>query len=345
MIDPMRSVLICGFGAFGRQHVEAWRRLDPDIRLSIADPSPDARAAAQAAGIAAEDCAAEVDKLIGSADIVDIVAPPEHHFPIAERTLGAGKPVLIEKPAVRTVAEARALCKLSGRAPVQIGLVLRCHPLMLRAQSLLSAGAIGRLLRCEGDFSGWKRMRSDSSLIENDGVHFLDLVRVFAGGPIRATELRATQSITQDISDDLRIELDFEGGITGELRLGVLAGGAYEDGFVPGALTTKRLTLIGEAGNLTLDFNAGTLRHARVEYVPADGRLDVRPGAITQESVLGITPVSLLARSFEMFLGAVDGGGPVMCDAAQGALELAQVAAALSRPAAPRRLQSIEEAT
>lgn len=335
------AVLICGFGAFGRLHAEGWRRAWPGVRLLICDPDAGARRAAAAMGIAPGDTAAGPDALIGAAGVVDIVAPPAQHLPLARIALAALKPVLIEKPAVVSVAEARELAALAGAMPVQIGHVLRCHPLVVRARALLAEGAIGRLLRIEGDFSGWKRMRADCGLIANDGVHFLDLMRHFAGAAIAAVDLHEVRALAPGIADDIRITLAFAQGISGSLRLGILVAGTQEDGFVPGALTEKRLTLIGEAGNIALDFNAGTLRHARVRYARRGDVFAVIPGAVVQETVLGVSPASLLARSFAMFRAAVAGTGPVMCDVAEGAQEIARVLHALA-VATPHPLRPVE---
>lgn len=336
------AVLICGFGAFGRLHAQGWRLSEPDVRLLVCDPDAGARAAAASMGIAPGDIAATPDGLIGMAGVVDIVAPPALHMPLARVALAAGKPVLIEKPAVLSVAEADELAGLSGDVPVQIGHVLRSHPLVERARALLAEGAIGRLVRLDGESSGWKRMRADSGRIANDGVHLLDLMRHFAGAAINGVDLHEVRALSPDIADDLRITLGFAGGIGGTLRLGILVAGPREDGFMPGALTEKRLTLIGDAGNLALDFNAGTLRHARVTYTRQGNVFAVTRGAVVQETAIGITPASLLARSFAMFRAAVAGTGPVMCNVAEGAQEMARVMQALTPT--PRPLRAIEGA-
>lgn len=338
------SVLICGFGAFGELHARAWRRLVPDIALMVADPSETALVRAGQLGIAADNLASDPAALMDRAGIVDIVAPPAFHLPLALAALGAGKPVMIEKPAVKTVSEARQLLRAASSIPVQIGLVLRAHPLVAEAARLLDAGAIGDLLAMEGDFSGWKRMRADSSLVENDGVHFLDLMRHFAGSHATEVEARSLSLLDPHVEDDICIELGFANGVRGRLRLGVLVAGEVEDGFVPGALTTKRLTLIGRSGNMVIDFNRNRLTRSAVSYTRSQGGHDVAPQAVSTQAALGATAEALLSRSFALFLDAVRGGKPVMCDARQGALELASTLAAIDKALArqARMPQSIE---
>lgn len=335
------SVLICGFGAFGERHATAWRLLDPDVALLVADPSQTALARARGFGIDADRLATDAAALIERADVVDVVAPPAFHLPLALMALAAGKPAMIEKPAVKTVPEARRLIAAAGALPVQIGLVLRAHPLVAEAGRMLAGGEIGALLAIEGDFSGWKRMRTDSSLVENDGVHFLDLMRHFAGVPALEAEARSWSLLDAQAADDIVIELGFGNGVRGRLRLGILAAGEVEDAFVPDAVTTKRLRLIGRAGNIEIDFNRNRLTLAQVAYERSAGGHEVTPLALRSQAALGATPEALLARSFGMFMDAVREGTPVMCDARQGALELAATLTAIDAALAKQVRQPV----
>lgn len=330
-----RTVLICGFGSFGALHAQAWRSL-PDVHLRLAEPAEASRAKAVAAGFSPEDVLADATTAMRGADIVDIVSPPATHLPLAREALELGLPVLVEKPATQDVAGAEELVQAAGDIPVQIGLILRAHPLTLRARALIGQGAIGRVTGLWGDFSGWKRMRADSSLLLNDGVHFLDLMRHLTGSQIVGVDVAAWSRLGS-VTDDIRIDTVDADGLAGELRLGLPRGGEVADSVVPGAVTRKALTVVGSDGVLTLDFNRNRLFHGRAAYAPSEGGWSVEPGALTWEASLSVTTVSLLRDSFATFLSALDHGTPVLCDAREGALELARVCAAvehaMARPA------------
>lgn len=328
MAKPL-GILICGFGAFGELHAKAWRRLDSNVELMVADPSAAALAKAAQMGVQPENLATDPALLLEKADIIDVVAPPAFHLPLALMGLAAGKPVLIEKPAVQDVSEAQRLLDAATSHPVQVGLVLRAHPLVAQASRMLAAGEIGSLLAIEGDFSGWKRMRADSSLLENDGVHFLDLMRHFAGMAASSVRAGSWNLLNRDVADDIQIELAFGEEIKARLRLGILVAGEREDSFVPGALTNKSLRLIGRKGNILIDFNKNELVLARVSYEHAQGRHDVKPQGREVHSAFGVTPEALLSRSFGIFVDAVRNGTSVMCDLSQGALELAKTLTAI----------------
>lgn len=328
-----RTVLLAGYGAFGALHAAAWRGL-PGICVQIAESNAEGRARAVADGYPATEVFAEA---LEGADIVDIVTPPTTHVPLALAALARGLPVLIEKPATRTVAEALTLADAAEAIPVQVGLILRAHPLTMRARQMLAEGAIGRLVAMSGDFSGWKRMRADSTLLHNDGVHFLDLMRHFAGSPVTEVDASSHARLGGPFADDIRIETRHANGIAGELRLGLVRGGETADSVVLGAVTRKGLTLCGDAGVLTLDFNRNRLFHGRVAYRPSPGGWATEVGVLDTEDLPEVSTVNLLRDGFATFLLSVEGRTRPLCDLSEGAVELARVCtaveAALARPA------------
>ena len=126
-------VLQVGFGNFGPTHLRAWRRLGLGAGLHVVDPSPDARAAASAAGLPAERIGVELDDFLGRVDVVDIASATDCHLDICLRALGAGKDVAIEKPMAVDLAEATEIARAveaSGRC-LQVGFYFRFHPLGL----------------------------------------------------------------------------------------------------------------------------------------------------------------------------------------------------------------------
>ncbi|WP_306118892.1 MULTISPECIES: Gfo/Idh/MocA family oxidoreductase [unclassified Roseitalea] len=326
-----RRVLICGYGAFGAQHAAAWRALGADIELGIAEPGAGARARAAADGIAQARIAADPVAAIAGADIVDIVSPPATHFDLAMAALDAGKPVLLEKPAVASVAQADALmARLEDSGlPLQVGFILRMHPLVARARQMLAGGAVGRPTLMEGRFAGWKRRFRAVSLLENDGLHIIDLMRLFAGRPISRIGARAIGRFRGTGYDDLALDLTFGDDLPARLGLGMLAPGAADDPFAPGARTDKYLRVVGEAGTLTLDFNANRLELRPVRFEEDEAIVRPLPGEPVVETVENVTPQSLLAAGFARFLEAVDGRSPVMVPPRWAVCDLARLVEAL----------------
>jgi predicted dehydrogenase len=322
------TVLIVGYGAFGALHAAAWRTL-PGIALRVADGEAAARERALRDGMAPDAVFADWADAMTGADIVDIVTPPDTHVGIAEAALRAGRAVLVEKPAARNRADAMHLAAAAGSRPVQVNLILRAHPLTMRARRMLAEGAVGRLLTMCGDFSGWKRMRADSSLIENDGVHFLDLMRHLAGAPVIGVDAVAHAHLGGPRADDIRIDTRHGNDVRGELRLGLIRGGIAADSVVAGAATRKELLLCGDGGILQLDFNRNRLIHAPASYAATPGGWHPVPGQPSCEEVAGGATIDLLKAAFSTFLRTIEHGHPPLCDLAEGAVELAALTEAI----------------
>lgn len=333
------TVLLCGFGNFGAHHANAWRTLDKTVL--VAEPNGQARAQAQAFGIAEADIAPKASDLLQRADCIDIVTLPAQHLGLCEMALGAGKPVLLEKPAVSSVEEAECLLELQRQSGqlVQVNLLLRAHTMTKRALTLIGQGAIGSLLLIEGRFRGWKRQHRAVGVLHNDGAHFLDLMRLFSGSPIDRIAARALSFLGHDKPDDVAIDLTHANGVESRLSLGMMVPGAGEDAFVPGAQTDKILQLVGDQGALTLDFNTNVLTLQSVSYTVDTTTVDAVPGTAHREEFGDVTPSTLLVESFKAFLASCEHGAPLLVPFKQGALELARVidaasASALQSPSA-----------
>lgn len=327
------TVLLCGFGAFGAQHAQAWRSLGKAVL--VADSDGQARARAQASGLAEMDIASTPHALLERADCVDVVTPPATHLDLGAMALRAGKPVLLEKPAVTSAAQAQRLLEMQAKSGnvVQVNVLLRAHPMTKRASHLIQCGAIGTLMLMEGRFCGWKRQHRAVGLLHNDGAHFLDLMRLFAGSPIDRVSARALSFLGHETPDDIAIDLTHANGVEGRLALGLMAPGAGADAFVPGAQTDKILRLVGDKGTLTLDFNSNVLTNQPVRFDVGASIINIVPGDVRREHFSEVTPQGLLKASLRTFLASCDEGALLLAPLRQAALELARVMDGISADA------------
>jgi predicted dehydrogenase len=113
---------------------------------------------------------------------------------ISRAALAAGKHVLVEKPASRSVAELDAILaarNASGRL-ARVGFNHRYHPALLKAQALFEEGVLGEMMFVRARYGhggriGYEReWRADPSLsgggeLIDQGVHLIDLARRFLG--------------------------------------------------------------------------------------------------------------------------------------------------------------------
>jgi len=128
---------------------------------------------------------------------IDIVIVAATHDALAEATLaalGAGKHVLVEKPAARSVAELAPVVAAAGQKKVlvRVGFNHRYHPSFLKAREIVASGEPGELMFIRGRYGHggrigyereWRAVRelSGGGELIDQGVHLIDLARSFLG--------------------------------------------------------------------------------------------------------------------------------------------------------------------
>lgn len=114
--------------------------------------------------------------------------------PVTLAAVKAGKHVLVEKPAARTLAELEPVIAAAARAGVlvRVGFNHRYHPALRKARELHAQGLLGELMFVRGRYGHGGRIgydqewRADPTLsgggeLIDQGVHLIDLARVFLG--------------------------------------------------------------------------------------------------------------------------------------------------------------------
>jgi predicted dehydrogenase len=133
----------------GASHAANYAALGERVRVkSVCATSPE-RAARVAATVGATPTVDLDEALLDpEVDAVDICLPTPLHRAAAERALGAGKHVFLEKPIALTVDDADAILAAAERSgtALMVGLVLRFWPEYAELHRLLETGELGRPL-------------------------------------------------------------------------------------------------------------------------------------------------------------------------------------------------------
>ena len=189
--DSFPGFGIVGCGLIGRKRATS---LPPEAVRTVCDLDlPRAEALAKTAGCAATD---DLDALLARADIDAVIVSTLNASlsEIAIRAASAGKHVLVEKPAARTVAELDGLAA-AARAHgvlVRVGYNHRYHPALLKAREIIDSGVLGPLMFVRGRYGHGGRVgydrewRADPGLsgggeLIDQGVHLIDLAGWFLG--------------------------------------------------------------------------------------------------------------------------------------------------------------------
>jgi predicted dehydrogenase len=337
-----RRILQIGFGAFGQTHLRAWQALGLADRLTIADPRAEARAAAKAIAPQIKDVADYRDAL-GECDAVGIVTPSDTHHTIAAGVLDAGKPVLIEKPIVASLAQARDLAARAAKAAVVVrgGYYFRYHPKTVALRTMVRDGALGDLRFLSGKFAGLKRSRADSGALLNDAVHFLDLFVWLLGQAPRSIHAVTRDHFGRGMEDFALLTLQFEGGAVAQIETGYIQPGRWPDAVVPGAITSKEIAVSGSKGTVEIDYAGESITHRAVRHERNGDSWQPVFADTAPLVAAAATPVEVVTGELAAFLAAIDRRDKGS-DALDGGVTMARLLEAAARSAANNVVGKLE---
>ena len=194
-------------------------------------------------------------------DAVIIALPPALHASATMAALNHGKHVYVEKPLATSMHDATRVLEASRRSGLiaMMGFNYRHNPLVQRARSAISGGAVGTPVSVRTVFTtparaipAWKQRReSGGGVLLDLAVHHIDLIRFLLDTEVAhvSADVRSSQS-----------EHD-----TATLQLGLTNGCLAQVMCSLGTIDDDRIEVHGSAGRLTID----RYRSLRVEVTPA----------------------------------------------------------------------------
>ena len=226
-MDEVR-IAVVGTGLVGRRHVEAIARTRGTRLACTVEPSDDGYAAAL--GVP---CHRGIEAMLGTPgiDAVILATPTPLHAAQGIACVGAGLPVLVEKPIAVTAAEGRALVEAGEAAgvPVLVGHHRRHNPIVRRAAEMIGDGAIGAIRavqatcwlgKPDGYFeeAPW-RTREGAGPVSVNLVHDVDLLRHLCG-EVTSVQAQAAPSARGHENEDVAAALlRFASGALGTISV------------------------------------------------------------------------------------------------------------------------------
>jgi predicted dehydrogenase len=186
------GVAIIGCGLIGRKRAQA---LDP-ARLVVCADTVCERAEALARLNAGAEATTDWQSAVARKDVKIVIVSTTNDAlaPVTIASLQAGKSVLVEKPAARTVREIESVISAAKRAGVlvRVGYNHRYHPALRQAHAFFEDGTLGELMFIRGRYGHGGRVGYDKEWRANpalsgggelidQGVHIIDLARWFLG--------------------------------------------------------------------------------------------------------------------------------------------------------------------
>jgi predicted dehydrogenase len=217
------NVIVCGVGAFGRNHLRVYRELEQQghpVRLAaVVEPSP-IRASALREEAQQQAWSFPVFSSLGEclaarsagqivADAASVCVPTSAHFPVAAELLTAGLDVLVEKPIAATVDEADRLIALARQhgCVLQVGHLERFNPAVTAIEPYLDGPMFFEVHR----LSVFSPRALDVDVVLDLMVHDLDIVLSFAQSPVRHLHAVGLPILSGKV-DIASVRIEFESG-------------------------------------------------------------------------------------------------------------------------------------
>jgi myo-inositol 2-dehydrogenase / D-chiro-inositol 1-dehydrogenase len=220
---------LVGAGRMGRNHLHALADSTTARVTAIVEPSDAARAALPKVDATIH---RDIDSMLDehAVDAALVCAPSDMHLATVSKLLGAGLPVLCEKPVGVTSAEAReaaALAAMSG-LPFQVGFWRRFVPMLKQLRGEIESGAMGGIYsvicyQWDGEPPGAYFRTHSGGIFVDMGVHEFDQARWLTGqeiGEITSVASGVSGERWEGDPESAHAMAELSGGTTAVISLG-----------------------------------------------------------------------------------------------------------------------------
>ncbi len=330
----MERLLVVGCGSIGERHIRCLRSCE-GVEVTACDPRPQRLEQMRELYATTGSISDYAQADLGDFDAVLVCTPTDQHIPQAMRAVEAGCHVFVEKPISTELTGVRELCEAAEDAGLvlQVGYVLRHHPMIAEARRLVVEGAIGDIYMADihtGSYIAdarpeysqlyWAR-RSTGGGVLYDASHEIDLIQWFVG-PIAAVSCLARHfrlDVDEDVDDGAVLAMRASSGVLVSMFCNDIQRALRRGG-----------QIIGAEGN--------------VEYSYQEGRVSVYDAetGVWAHRQRDYERDDFYINQMRNFCAAIRGEQRPLVDGVDGELALA-VALAGYRSAAERRLVDISE--
>jgi predicted dehydrogenase len=330
-VSHKTRIAVAGAGYIGQAHMGVARNSATVTLSAVVDPSPSAKATADAAGVPLYASLAELfskDKPDG----VVLATPNQLHVPHAMECIAAKVPMLLEKPIAQTVAEAQSLVKAAdeAKATILIGHHRAHSPIMAKAKQVVDSGVLGRIVGVMGSATfvkpdhyfadaPWRRELGAGPILLNM-IHEVHNLRMLCGDIVAVQAFKSHAVRGFPVEDTVSITLRFASGALGTFLLSDTAACAksweqtsQENKAYPSYDDEDCYTVCGTNGSLSVP----TMRIKT--YPRAEDRSWWKPFEV---GIVGMVRDDPIKHQMEHFGAVVRGQAPPLVSARDGLANL-----------------------
>lgn len=208
----MLKVGVFGVGHLGKYHLNNWKEIPEVSIVGFFDPDNDnAKEVEKTYGLKRF---MDEEALIAACDIIDIVTPTQHHFPVCEMAIKMGKNVFVEKPMANTIEEGKAIVNMVKEANVklQVGHVERFNP----AYTALKNASLNPLFIEVHRLAQFNPRGTEVSVIFDLMIHDIDIILSIVKSDIKNISASGVAVLT-DTPDIANVRIEFNNGCVANL--------------------------------------------------------------------------------------------------------------------------------
>lgn len=208
----MLQVGVFGTGHLGKFHLNNWKEIAGVAIAGFYEPDDQtAEAVMQQYGIKRY---TSDNALMEAADLIDVVAPTNHHFTICEKAIRKGKHVFVEKPLAHTIEEAKQLVKLVQESGIkfQVGHVERFNPAFLALNNVFLNPMFIEVHR----LAQFNPRGTEVSVILDLMIHDIDIILSIVKSDVKSISASGVAVLT-NTPDIANARIEFDNGCVANL--------------------------------------------------------------------------------------------------------------------------------
>ena len=208
----MLKVGVFGTGHLGKFHLNNWKEIEGVKLVGFYDPSElTAKEVVAQYGLKRY---TDIDKLIDACDVLDVVAPTNHHFYLCEKAIRKGKHVFVEKPLANTIEEGRLLVNMAKEANIkmQVGHVERFNPAFLAVKDMGLKPMFIEVHR----LAQFNPRGTEVSVILDLMIHDIDIILKIVDSDVKSISASGVAVMTET-PDIANVRIEFNNGCVANL--------------------------------------------------------------------------------------------------------------------------------
>jgi predicted dehydrogenase len=208
----MLKVGVFGVGHLGKYHLNNWKEIEGVKLVGFYDPNEvNAKEVVAHYGLKRF---TDADKLIDNCDIIDVIAPTNFHFELAEKAIRKGKHVFVEKPLANTIEEGKKLVEMVREANVkmQVGHVERFNPAYLAIKEMHLNPMFIEVHR----LAQFNPRGTEVSVILDLMIHDIDIILSLVPSDVKNISASGVAVMT-DTPDIANVRIEFNNGCVANL--------------------------------------------------------------------------------------------------------------------------------